>query len=101
VGAVEQTPAGLTLSDRSLAADRRQVWPNCGPASIPCSILINRFQTLQAGSTKVYEWGTSVHREHRGHKLGLATKAVNLRAIQTARSATSRWSAISRLTVSL
>jgi hypothetical protein len=37
------------------------------------------------GSTKVYQWGTFVHREHRGHKLGLATKAVNLRAVQTAR----------------
>jgi GNAT superfamily N-acetyltransferase len=37
-------------------------------------------------STKVYQWGTFVHREHRGHKLGLATKAVNLRAVQGARS---------------
>ena len=36
-------------------------------------------------STKVYQWGTFVHREHRGHKLGLATKAVNLRAVQAAR----------------
>lgn len=36
-------------------------------------------------STKVYQWGTFVHREHRGHKLGLATKAVNLRAVQTVR----------------
>jgi GNAT superfamily N-acetyltransferase len=33
-------------------------------------------------STTVYQWGTFVHREHRGHKLGLATKAVNLRAAQ-------------------
>ena len=33
----------------------------------------------------VYQWGTFVHREHRGHKLGLATKAVNLRAVQKAR----------------
>lgn len=36
-------------------------------------------------STTVYQWGTFVHREHRGHKLGLVTKAVNLRAVQAAR----------------
>jgi GNAT superfamily N-acetyltransferase len=36
-------------------------------------------------STVVYQWGTFVHRQHRGHRLGLATKAVNLRAVQAAR----------------
>jgi hypothetical protein len=36
-------------------------------------------------STTVFQWGTFVHRKHRGHKLGLATKAVNLRAVQAAR----------------
>lgn len=38
-----------------------------------------------SGSTTVYQWGTFVHREHRGHQLGLATKAANLRAVQAAR----------------
>ena len=38
-----------------------------------------------SGSTTVFQWGTFVHREHRGHALGLATKAVNLRAVQAAR----------------
>jgi GNAT superfamily N-acetyltransferase len=33
----------------------------------------------------VYQWGTFVHRDHRGHQLGLATKAVNLRAAQAFR----------------
>ena len=36
-------------------------------------------------NTRVYQWGTFVHREHRGRRLGLATKAVSLRAVQQAR----------------
>jgi hypothetical protein len=32
----------------------------------------------------VLQWGTFVHREHRGKRLGLATKAANLRAVQKA-----------------
>lgn len=36
------------------------------------------------GRTDVSQWGTFVHREHRGRRLGLATKAANLRALQRA-----------------
>ena len=36
-------------------------------------------------SPVVYQWGTFVDRAHRGHRLGLATKAANLRAVQSFR----------------
>jgi len=40
---------------------------------------------VESPSPVVFQWGTFVHREHRGRQLGLATKAANLRAAQAAR----------------
>ena len=36
----------------------------------------------QPDSTDAWQWGTFVHRDHRGHSLGLAVKTANLRALQ-------------------
>jgi GNAT superfamily N-acetyltransferase len=33
-------------------------------------------------STRAHQWQTSVHRDHRGHRLGQALKAANLQALQ-------------------
>mgnify|MGYP006201073141 CR=1 FL=1 len=39
---------------------------------------------------RVFQWGTLVRPEHRGHRLGMATKAHNLRAVQQAYPGLSR-----------
>jgi len=53
---------------------RMPLWAWIAPAKISLALALE-------GSTDVFQWGTFVHREHRGHRLGLPRKAVTLRAI--------------------
>lgn len=56
------------------------------------SVAIDRDGTVVAysmivqGATPIaYQWGTLVHRDHRGHRLGLAVKVANHRLLQRER----------------
>jgi hypothetical protein len=55
-----------------LATNRRQVWPNCGPASIPCSISEQQLPTLPTG----------VHRRPPKHVRERTNRNPNLLVVQ-------------------
>ncbi len=76
------TPERFLESRASLAAAGRRMWETLAIAPDGSVAAQSTLSVPPDGRTDVSQWGTFVHREHRGRRLGLAVKAANLRAAQ-------------------
>ncbi len=79
------TPERLREQEAMLIGSGRRV--HCTVAVAPDGS-VAAYSTIsvppEGGRTDASQWGTFVGREHRGRRLGLATKAANLRSVQEA-----------------
>jgi GNAT superfamily N-acetyltransferase len=78
------TPERFLESRTSLVAAGRTIFETLAVTPDRTVAAQSTMSVPPPGHTDVSQWGTFVHREHRGHRLGLATKAANLRAMQQA-----------------
>lgn len=78
------TPELFQESRTSLVASGRTIYETLAVTPDRVVAAQTTMSVPPPGRTDVSQWGTFVHREHRGRRLGLATKAVNLRAMQHA-----------------
>ncbi|WP_435770145.1 GNAT family N-acetyltransferase [Nocardioides sp. SYSU DS0651] len=58
-----------------------------GGRPVAYSLLVSRGADTDG---HIFQWGTLVHRDHRGHRLGLAVKVANLRSLQAAADVSGR-----------
>lgn len=70
------------LQEAIIEKQGRTKW--CAVALDPEGRVVAYTDMVQAGEDQrwVFQWGTLVHRDHRGHRLGLAVKVANLIAMQ-------------------
>jgi RimJ/RimL family protein N-acetyltransferase len=76
------TPERFRENRASLAAAGRTLYDTLAVTDDGVVAAHSTMSVPSLPKTDVSQWGTFVHREHRGHRLGLATKALNLRAVQ-------------------
>ena len=79
------TPERFRDQEASFVAAGRRVWCTVAVAPDGTVAAYSTISVPPAGArTDASQWGTFVAREHRGRRLGLATKAANLRVVQEA-----------------
>lgn len=78
------TPERFLENRASLAAAGRRMWETLAIAPDGIVAAQTTLSVPPEGRTDINQWGTFVHRAHRGRRLGLAVKAANLRAVQRA-----------------
>lgn len=76
--------ARLREQEESIARQRRSAYHSV--ALDPAGTVVAYSMLVQSeAQTTAYQWGTLVHRDHRGHRLGLAVKVANQRLLQRER----------------
>ncbi len=78
------TPERFRESRASLVAAGRTMYETVAIAPDGTVAAQSTISVPPTGQRDVSQWGTFVHREHRGRRLGLAVKAANLAAVQQA-----------------
>lgn len=76
------TPEGLKIRQEKLLEAGRTVYETLAIDKSGEAVAQSTLATTSSDTISVFQWGTLVRRDHRGHRLGMATKAANLRAMQ-------------------
>ncbi len=78
------TPEGFKIRRAKLKEMGRRVYETIAIAPNGEAVAQSTLSMSADDTENAYQWGTIVRRDHRGHRLGMAVKAINLRAVQAA-----------------
>lgn len=78
------TPETFRIRQQKLKEQGRTMYETLALDSEGQAVAHSTLAVPKDDPATVIQWGTLVRKDHRGHRLGLATKAANLRAMQAA-----------------
>lgn len=79
-----QTPESFRIHQQTLKEQGRTVYATLAIDEDGAAVAHTELVIPSGDPGNVYQWGTLVRQDHRGHRLGLAVKARNLQAMQAA-----------------